>query len=108
MTVADLARVQRRRELPTSIIQTIVNSIQDSLLKAALDPNGSFTFPAFLGWPLVCKLPPLIFGFGIFPEHVKDETRREQQWSPVAMWIVGIIAVLILGWIIRRIIRRST
>jgi 2-polyprenyl-6-methoxyphenol hydroxylase-like FAD-dependent oxidoreductase len=108
VTVADLARVQRRRELPTRIIQTIVNYLQDSLLKAALDPNGSFTFPAFLGWPLVRKLPPLIFGFGIRPEHVQDEVRREQQWSPVAMWIVGIIAVLTLVWIIRRINRRSS
>jgi hypothetical protein len=94
--------------LPTRIIQTIVNAMQDSLLKAALDPNGSFTFPAFLGWPLVRKLPPLIFGFGIFPEHVKDEARREQKWSPVAMWIAGIIAALTLVWITRRITRRSS
>lgn len=107
VTVADLARVQRRRELPTRIVQTIVNYMQDSLLKAALDPNGSFTFPKFLGWPLVRKLPPLIFGFGIFPEHVKDEARRRQQWSPVATWIAGIIIVLALVWIIRRLAQRS-
>jgi 2-polyprenyl-6-methoxyphenol hydroxylase-like FAD-dependent oxidoreductase len=72
VSVADLARVQRRRELPTRVIQAIVNVMQDRLLKAALDPNGSFTFPSFLGWPLVRKLPPLLFGFGIRPEHVKD------------------------------------
>jgi 2-polyprenyl-6-methoxyphenol hydroxylase-like FAD-dependent oxidoreductase len=107
VTVADLARVQRRRELPTRIIQAMVNYMQDSLLKAALDPKGSFTFPSFLGWPLVRKLPPLIFGFGIFPEHVKDETRQRKQWSPVAVWIAGIIAVLALVWIIRRLTRRA-
>ncbi len=72
VSVADLARVQRRREVPTRVIQAIVNVMQDRLLKAALDPNGSFTFPTFLGWPLVRKLPPLLFGFGIRPEHVKD------------------------------------
>ncbi len=72
VSVADLARVQRRREWPTRVIQAIVNVMQDRLLKAALDPNGSFTFPTFLGWPLVRKLPPLLFGFGIRPEHVKD------------------------------------
>jgi 2-polyprenyl-6-methoxyphenol hydroxylase-like FAD-dependent oxidoreductase len=107
VTVADLAHVQRRREWPTRIIQLIVSYMQDSLLKAALDPKGSFVFPSFLGWPLVRKLPPLIFGFGIFPEHVKDEARQRQQWSPVAMWIAGIIMVLALVWIIRRLTRRS-
>jgi 2-polyprenyl-6-methoxyphenol hydroxylase-like FAD-dependent oxidoreductase len=107
VTVADLARVQRRRELPTRIIQAMVNYMQDSLLKAALDPKGSFTFPSFLGWPLVRKLPPFIFGFGIFPEHVKDEVRRKQQWSPVATLIAGIMMVLALVWIIRRLTRRA-
>ena len=107
VTVADLARVQRRRELPTRIVQTIVNYMQDSLLKAALDPNGTFTFPAFLGWPLVRKLPPLIFGFGIRPEHVKDEAGRRQLGSPAGAWITGIIIVLALVWIIRRLARRS-
>lgn len=107
VTVADLARVQRRRELPTRIIQIIVNYMQDSMLKAALDPQGSFTFPAFLGWPLVRNLPPLIFGFGIFPEHVKDEARRRQQWSPVVTWAAGIAIVMGLVWMIRRLTRRS-
>ncbi len=107
VTVADLARVQRRREWPTRIIQTIVNYMQNSLLKAALDPKGSFTFPGFLGWPLVRKLPPLIFGFGIFPEHVKDEARRSPKWSSAEMWIAGTIVALALAWIIRRVMRRS-
>src|SRR6266704_1706460 len=107
VTVADLARVQRRREWPTRIIPTIVNYMQNSLLKAALDPKGSFTFPGFLGWPLVRKLPPLIFGFGIFPEHVKDEARRSPKWSSAEMWIAGTIVALALAWIIRRVMRRS-
>jgi 2-polyprenyl-6-methoxyphenol hydroxylase-like FAD-dependent oxidoreductase len=103
VTVADLARVQRRREWPTRIIQTIVDSMQDSLLKAALDPNGSFRFPAFLGWPLLRKLPPLIFGFGIRPEHVKENARRQKQRSAAVTWIAGLITVLALVWIIRRL-----
>jgi len=76
VTVADLARVQRRRELPTRVIQAFVNFMQDRLLKAALDSKGSFTFPSFLNWPLVRKLPMLIFGFGILPEHVRQQARR--------------------------------
>jgi 2-polyprenyl-6-methoxyphenol hydroxylase-like FAD-dependent oxidoreductase len=105
VTLADLARVQRRREWPTRIIQAIVTLLQDRLLKAALDPTGSFTFPSFLGWPLVRKLPPLLFGFGIRPEHVQQEARRSPRWFPV---LIGISAtIMVLAWIIRRLTRRS-
>jgi 2-polyprenyl-6-methoxyphenol hydroxylase-like FAD-dependent oxidoreductase len=107
VTVADLDRVQRRRELPTRIIQLIVNYMQDSLLKAALDPKGSFTFPSFLGWPLVRKLPPLIFGFGIRPEHVQTETQRRPNWSHVGTWIAGMVAIFVGIQLIRRLLRRS-
>src|SRR5436309_4247073 len=107
VTVADLARVQRRREWPTRVIQAIVNLFQDRLLKAALDPKGSFTFPSFLGWPLLRKVIPLLFGFGIRPEHVQQEDRWRPRWSPVGTWIAGTIIVLALIWVIRRLIPRS-
>src|SRR2546426_4400865 len=97
VTVADLARVQRRREWPTRIIQLIVNSMQDSLLKAALDPQGSFRFPSFLGWPLVRKLVPLLFGFGIRPEHVQTETRRGHTQAHVGRWAAALIVTLVVG-----------
>src|SRR5438046_7389663 len=41
VTVADLACVQRRREWPTRVVQAIVNFMQDSLLRSALDNNRS-------------------------------------------------------------------
>jgi 2-polyprenyl-6-methoxyphenol hydroxylase-like FAD-dependent oxidoreductase len=107
VTVTDLARVQRRREWPTRIIQALVNFMQESLLKAALDPNGSFTFPSFLGWPLVRKLPPLLFGFGILPEHVQQQARRRPTLSRVGTWIAGTLILLALAWVIRRLMRRS-
>src|SRR6266704_6424895 len=106
VTVADLARVQRRREWPTRVIQAMVDLLQDRLLKAALDPNGSFTFPSFFSWPLVRKLLPRLFGFGIFPEHVKDEARRGQQWVRLGKWIGGILVVFGGIQLIRRLIRR--
>jgi len=105
VTVADLARVQRRREWPTRVIQAIVNLLQDRLLKAALDPKGSFSFPGFLGWPLVRKVPPLLFGFGIRPEHVQTKTRRGPHWSHVGKWIGGIVAVFVGIQLIRRFLR---
>lgn len=107
VTVVDLARVQRRREWPTRIIQALVNFMQESMLKAALDPNGSFTFPSFLSWPLVRKLPPLLFGFGIRPEHVQQQARQKPTWSRVGTWIAGTIMLLALAWVIRRLVRRS-
>jgi 2-polyprenyl-6-methoxyphenol hydroxylase-like FAD-dependent oxidoreductase len=107
VSVADLPRVQRRREWPTRVIQAIVNLLQDRLLKAALDPTGSFTFPRFLGWPLVRKLVPLLFGFGIRPEHVQQQARRRPTWSRVGTWIAGTLILLALAWVIRRLMRRS-
>jgi 2-polyprenyl-6-methoxyphenol hydroxylase-like FAD-dependent oxidoreductase len=104
---ADLARVQRRREWPTRVIQAMVNLLQDRLLKAALDPNGSFSFPSFFGLPLVRKLIPLILAFGIRPEHVRQQARRRPTWLPVGVWITALIAVLVLARIIRRLMRRS-
>jgi 2-polyprenyl-6-methoxyphenol hydroxylase-like FAD-dependent oxidoreductase len=107
VTVADLARVQRRRELPTRVIQAMVNLLQDRLLKAALDAKGSFTFLSFLGWPLVRKVIPLLFAFGIRPEHVQQQATRRPTWFPVGIWITATIVVLALAWIIRRLTRRS-
>jgi 2-polyprenyl-6-methoxyphenol hydroxylase-like FAD-dependent oxidoreductase len=78
VTVADLARVQRRREWPTRVIQAIVNVMQDRLLKAALDPRTTFVFPRFLGWPLARRLIPQFLGFGIRPEHVQPRPARRR------------------------------
>jgi 2-polyprenyl-6-methoxyphenol hydroxylase-like FAD-dependent oxidoreductase len=71
LSVADLARVQRRRELPTRIIQAIVNGMQKRMLKSVLDPNTSFSLPLFLRLPLFSHFAPRVLGFGIRPEHVK-------------------------------------
>jgi len=104
VSVADLARVQRRREWPTRVIQAIVNLFQDRLLKAALDPKGSLSF---LGWPLVRKLVPLLFAFGIRPEHVQQQARQRPTWFPVGIWITATIMVFALAWVIHRLMRRS-
>jgi 2-polyprenyl-6-methoxyphenol hydroxylase-like FAD-dependent oxidoreductase len=74
LSVADLARVQQRRQLPTRIIQAIVNRMQNRLLKAVLDPNTPFRLPLFLRLPLFSRLAPRVLGFGIRPEHVKGAT----------------------------------
>lgn len=71
VTVADLARVQRRRERPTKIIQMLVNVIQNNVFKQALDPSRTFTPPRLMQWPLLGRLAARLMGFGILREHVQ-------------------------------------
>jgi 2-polyprenyl-6-methoxyphenol hydroxylase-like FAD-dependent oxidoreductase len=70
VTERDLARVQRRRERPTKMIQAIVNQMQEQMIKLALDPDKGIRFPRFLEWPVVRELPARIVAFGFQPEHV--------------------------------------
>ncbi len=67
----DLARVQRRRELPTRLIQGIVNTMQERILRQALDSDKPIAVPGFVLWPMVGGLVARVMGFGIMPEHVK-------------------------------------
>lgn len=72
VAIDDLARVQRRRERPTKIIQALVNLIQNNVFKQTLDPNRAFTPPRLMRWPVVGNLAARLMGFGILREHVKD------------------------------------
>jgi 2-polyprenyl-6-methoxyphenol hydroxylase-like FAD-dependent oxidoreductase len=105
VSVEALARVQRRRELPTRIIQAIATVLQDRLITSALDPAASFALPGFLTWPIVRTLPPRLLGFGIWPEHVQGAARRRQPWSFVRNWLAGTIMVLAVGQVLRRLLR---
>lgn len=71
LSVADLDRVQKRRELPTRVIQAIVNRIQERMLKSMRDTKNPSILPLFLVLPLLRHFAPRVLGFGIRPEHVK-------------------------------------
>jgi len=71
VSVNDLARVQRRRELPTRIIQGIVNTMQEGILGQALNSDQPIAVPGFVRWPVIGGLVARMMGFGILPEHVK-------------------------------------
>jgi 2-polyprenyl-6-methoxyphenol hydroxylase-like FAD-dependent oxidoreductase len=72
----DLARVQRRREWPTRIIQALQSQMQHRVLAPALNPSKAFTPPGFMRFlprvPLLRRLPPRLIGFGVWPVHVKN------------------------------------
>jgi 2-polyprenyl-6-methoxyphenol hydroxylase-like FAD-dependent oxidoreductase len=70
-----LAAVQRRRELPTRLIQRFQALIQQRVLAPTLRSNEPFAPPAFLRLllrvPFVRDIPARIVGFGLWPVRVK-------------------------------------
>ncbi|MUL44411.1 FAD-dependent oxidoreductase [Mycobacterium sp. CBMA293] len=72
LTDADLAKVQRRRELPTRVVQAGQVLIQNR----AIEPNlagdlSTIQLPSFVGKGPLQYIPPLIVGRGLRPEHVR-------------------------------------
>ena len=72
VTNADLAKVQRRRELPARIIQAGQVFIQN----AAIEPNlngdlSPIPIPKIVGRGPLQFIPPIIVGRGFRPEHVR-------------------------------------
>src|ERR687883_1437667 len=75
LTERDLAEVQRQREWPTRLIQSLQTQIQKRLIAGALDPNRSFKIPLalrlILSAPFLRDLPARVIGFGFKRVHVK-------------------------------------
>jgi len=75
----DLRAVQRRRELPTRLMQGLQVFIQRRVLGRVLSSTSMTTAPWFLralaSIPLVRRVPALIVGFGFLPEHVRTLAR---------------------------------
>ncbi len=72
LTDADVANVQRRRELPTRIIQAGQVFIQNWAIEPYLD--GDLTpipIPKFVGRGPLQFIPPIVVGRGFRPEHVR-------------------------------------
>jgi 2-polyprenyl-6-methoxyphenol hydroxylase-like FAD-dependent oxidoreductase len=71
----DLGRVQRRRELPTRLIQRGQLAVQDQFLRRALDGRGEVTVPLAMRllqrFPVLRRIPARLVGVGIRPEHVR-------------------------------------
>jgi 2-polyprenyl-6-methoxyphenol hydroxylase-like FAD-dependent oxidoreductase len=72
LTDADLTKVQRRRELPTRVIQAIQVVAQDRLIAPNLNGDLSpIAIPAIVGRGPLRFIPPIAFGRGFRPEHVR-------------------------------------
>ncbi len=73
--VSDLQAVQRRRELPTRIIQRVQTLIQQNIIAGALDPTRPFRLPLivrlFLRLPVLRNIPSRLIAYGFWPVHLK-------------------------------------
>jgi 2-polyprenyl-6-methoxyphenol hydroxylase-like FAD-dependent oxidoreductase len=81
ITDAQLRSVQRRRELPTRIIQTFQSFVQRQIIASVLRSQQSINLPLplriFLRIPYLRNLPARLIGFGFRPSHVRPELRQK-------------------------------
>lgn len=75
VSIADLRRVQRRRELPARITQAVQVFIQDRLIRRVLGTNQQIPLPWPLKllkrWPFLRRIPARLVGIGFRSEHVR-------------------------------------
>jgi 2-polyprenyl-6-methoxyphenol hydroxylase-like FAD-dependent oxidoreductase len=72
LTETDLAKVQRRRELPARIIQAGQVFLQDNAIEKNLAGDLSkISVPKFIGRGPLQIIPPVVVGRGFRPEHVR-------------------------------------
>jgi 2-polyprenyl-6-methoxyphenol hydroxylase-like FAD-dependent oxidoreductase len=71
---ADLARVQRRRTLPTRATQAMQVAIQERVIRPVLQSDGpvraSPVLRALDRFPVLQRIPARLVGVGVRPEHV--------------------------------------
>jgi 2-polyprenyl-6-methoxyphenol hydroxylase-like FAD-dependent oxidoreductase len=75
LTTRDLEAVQRRRTLPMKVIQAIQIGVQSRLIDPLLDSDKPITAPwamrLFNHFPFLRRIPALVVGIGVRPEHVR-------------------------------------
>jgi len=75
-SIEDLARVQRRRQFPTKLIQWLQTAMQKRVLTRALGSTTATTIPLFVrllfAIPIVRDLPAKLLAFGFRREHVRN------------------------------------
>jgi 2-polyprenyl-6-methoxyphenol hydroxylase-like FAD-dependent oxidoreductase len=79
LSLDDLRRVQRRRELPSRITQSVQVFIQDRLIRRILGSNAQIQLPwpikLLKRWPFLRRIPARLVGIGFRPEHVSAAER---------------------------------
>lgn len=83
VSTRDLDAVQRRRELPTRVIQALQVIVQRRVLEQVLNTSVITSAPwivRFLaGIPWLQRIPARVVGVGVRPEHIQTPEVRDQQ-----------------------------
>jgi 2-polyprenyl-6-methoxyphenol hydroxylase-like FAD-dependent oxidoreductase len=88
LTNAHLAKVQRRRELPTRIIQNGQIFAQNAAIAPYLTGGLSpIPIPRIIGRGPLQFIPPIVIGRGVRPEHVRTPEVHCLGVSPVRTWV---------------------
>jgi 2-polyprenyl-6-methoxyphenol hydroxylase-like FAD-dependent oxidoreductase len=84
----ELRAVQRRRELPTRVIQTLQLMIQRRVISRVLHTRGALPTPLVLRLlarvPALRRIPARLIGLGIRPEHVRSPASPPTRTSAAA------------------------
>ncbi|HLL53185.1 MAG TPA: FAD-dependent monooxygenase, partial [Myxococcaceae bacterium] len=72
VTEADLARVQKKREWPTRVIQTFQSFAQKRVFAQGLTPGQTFRPPFFMRIGPLRKMVARFIAFGISPARVEE------------------------------------
>jgi len=88
VSIADLQRVQFRRELPTRIIQAVQVFIQNRLIRRILGSDEQIQLPwilrVLMRWRFPRRIPARLIGIGFRPEHVNRIFVEEAEDATVA------------------------
>ena len=81
LTIADLQRIQERREFPTRVTQGLQVAIQRRVIAPVLGTARQLKPPVFLRMiasvPWLRRIPAYIVGVGIRPEHIRTPEMRD-------------------------------
>lgn len=84
----DLARVERRRTMPTRLTQRLQVLIQNNVIRRTLAAHHELKTPLLLRllkrFPLLRRIPARVIGIGFRPEHVRTADAFAGQAKPAA------------------------
>ncbi len=86
VTTNDLAKVQKRRLLPTRLTQGVQVFIQNRFIRPVLVTKQQISVPWFLRlfrhWPFLRRIPARMVGIGFRPEHIKTRDAYKSSGPP--------------------------
>jgi 2-polyprenyl-6-methoxyphenol hydroxylase-like FAD-dependent oxidoreductase len=76
LQVSDLAKLQREREWPTKVIQSVQSAVQNRILANVLQSQTALKIPwiarAFFATPVIRDIPAKVLAFGVKRVRLKD------------------------------------